>query len=65
MDNFFLKFFTFMDKIVDDMDKAMFPQPKKRKRKKCKNCHCKCHCKEELHTHWYDGDLCVCEGCQC
>ncbi len=54
-----------MDKIVDDMDKAMFPQPKKRKRKKCKNCHCKCHCKEELHTHWYDGDLCVCEGCQC
>ena len=23
-----------MDKIVDDMDKAMFPQPKKKKKKK-------------------------------
>ena len=32
---------------------------------KCRNCHCKCHCKEELHTHWYDGDLCACDKCNC
>ena len=32
---------------------------------KCKDCHCKCHCKEVLHTHWYDGDLCACDKCNC
>ena len=28
---------------------------------KCKNC----HCSEELHGHYYDGDLCACDNCKC
>jgi hypothetical protein len=32
---------------------------------KCKDCHCKCHCNEVLHSHWYDGDLCACDKCNC
>ena len=32
---------------------------------KCSECHCKCHCNEELHGHYYDGDLCACDNCEC
>ena len=57
------KIFILLDKFSTHLDNVFFPKKKKRK-KKCKDCHCNCHCGEELHTHWYDGDLCTCEGCK-
>ena len=58
-----VKFLKFLDDIMLNLDKAFFPT-KRKKKLKCKNCHCNCHCKEQLHTHWYDKDLCACEGCK-
>jgi hypothetical protein len=63
MDKYIYKILSFFDNWMERLDKVFFP-PKKKRKKKCKDCKCNCHCKEELHTHWYDGDLCTCEGCK-
>ena len=59
--------FGWFDKLNEKLNEVLtfdYPKPKPRRKKKCKDCHCNCHCGEELHTHWYDGDLCTCEGCK-
>jgi hypothetical protein len=64
IDKIFSKFFGFVDVYSQWID-SFFNKPKRKKKKKCKDCKCNCHCKEELHGHWYDGDLCVCDNCKC
>ena len=72
LDRILLKFFGWLDNISKGMDamcngiaNLVIAKPKKkRKKRKCKDCHCKCHCNDQLHTHWYDGDLCTCDNCK-
>ena len=63
MDKFFYKFFGLIDTYSKWIENR-FISKSKRKKNKCKKCHCNCHCKKELHSHWYDGDLCACESCK-
>ena len=63
IDKILYKFFGWLDKISEDLDKVFFPRPKKRK-KKCKNCKCNCHCEDDLHINNFDNELCNCEGCK-
>ncbi len=65
IDKLFLRFFSYMDKVCENTANLVMQKPKKNKKKKCKSCHCNCHCEDDLHNHWYDKDICVCEGCQC
>jgi hypothetical protein len=65
LDKLFLKFFSHVDNVCEDIANLVIKKPKNNKKKKCKSCHCNCHCSIDLHNHWYDDDICVCEGCQC
>jgi hypothetical protein len=71
IDGLIYKFFGWLDdmtKKVEDVltfDVGQELNKKKRKKRKCKDCHCKCHCKDELHTHHWDNDICICEVCKC
>ena len=71
IDRMFYKFFAWIDSLYQKVEDVLtfdvgekLPK-KKRKTKKCKYCHCKCHCKDELHTHHWDNDICICEECKC
>jgi hypothetical protein len=65
IDKLFIRFFSYMDNVCENTANLVTQKPKKNKKKKCKSCHCNCHCEDDLHNHWYDKDICVCEGCQC
>ena len=65
IDKLFLRFFSYMDNVCENTANLVTQKPNKNKKKKCKSCHCNCHCSDDLHNHWYDKDICVCEGCQC
>ena len=69
MDKFLLKFFGWMDSLMEKVNDVWTfdvgqELKKERKKKKCKNCHCKCHCKIDLHIH-EDKEICNCDNCKC
>ena len=59
------KFFGYIDIVCEGISNLVIEKPKRKKTKKCKKCHCNCHCKNVLHLHYWDKDLCACEGCKC
>jgi len=66
IDKYIIKFLSSIDNFCAALAKMLESKPKKkRKKRKCKDCHCKCHCKQELHTHHWDNDICICEECKC
>ena len=66
IDKYIIGFLTAIDNLCESIAKMLEPKPKKKRKKKmCKDCHCKCHCKQELHTHHWDNDICICEECKC
>tara|TARA_R100000458_G_C8061102_1_gene103989 strand:+ start:107 stop:325 length:219 start_codon:yes stop_codon:yes gene_type:complete len=67
IDKILLKFLGYIDVVCSGIENLVIEKPKSKikKKKKCKNCHCNCHCKDELHTHHWDKDLCICDNCKC